>query len=647
MNTARPYTITLPEEVPSDFRNHDLDGDGVISTADMTVALQRLSVTLNLRLTDDQVSDITAALLHNEDAQLMTHTHWDGLLKRWAERTARTASVEEPETRRSPLSRLGTWLRMYRLEIVWFALHFLLQLAFFGVGVCKYMAKIRAKGREFAPLNMVGISLAMNLQASCGIMLFFPAYRWCMSRLRSTFLAKFLPLDSSILFHIVLGWTVGVCAVAHSTCFLVQYYEVSIQPNATYTFLQDIGEFNTGITGWILVATLITISFFSLPFIKNTMWYDVFYWTHKLQFVFWVTLILHAKDDFWKVFILPFAIYILEKGRKYVDAFRWGRVTRIVEVNLLPNKMSQLVIKRPEGFHYKPGDYIFLKAPHLGWTSWHAFTISSAPEQKDILWLHIKASGNWTRHLRRHYENSSDKWDDISLCIEDDDDEAQLNDTRFDQFHNESDEIVQSIGNLNTVALLDGPYSASTASFFDTEHAVLISAGIGVAPFVSVLGSVVRRRLASQAGQTHGKGRGPLGKLQRLDFFWIVREHSSVQWFADLLHDAQQQHHELADDCPFIMDFHIYVTSVPQQKELEVLQMGLKMHHELHGVDALTGLRTETKCGRPKWPAVFRDLSAQSRHGSVHVFYCGPQGLEKELRWFSAQHRFHFSWENF
>ena len=38
---------------------------------------------------------------------------------------------------------------------------------------------------------------------------------------------------------------------------------------------------------------------------------------------------------------------------------------------------------------------------------------------------------------------------------------------------------------------IDGPYGTSTRRLFDTEHVVLIGAGIGVSPYVSVLQSVL------------------------------------------------------------------------------------------------------------------------------------------------------------
>ena len=43
--------------------------------------------------------------------------------------------------------------------------------------------------------------------------------------------------------------------------------------------------------------------------------------------------------------------------------------------------MTHLVIKRPQFFHFKPGDYVYINIPEIAKYEWHPFTISSAPEQ--------------------------------------------------------------------------------------------------------------------------------------------------------------------------------------------------------------------------------------------------------------------------
>lgn len=55
-----------------------------------------------------------------------------------------------------------------------------------------------------------------------------------------------------------------------------------------------------------------------------------------------------------------------------------------ISLLLISIKVTHLVIKRPQFFHYKPGDYVYLNIPAIAKYEWHPFTISSAPEQEGM-----------------------------------------------------------------------------------------------------------------------------------------------------------------------------------------------------------------------------------------------------------------------
>lgn len=76
---------------------------------------------------------------------------------------------------------------------------------------------------------------------------------------------------------------------------------------------------------------------------------------------------------------------------------------------LLPSKVTHLVIKRPMHFCFRPGDYIFVNIPAIAKYEWHPFTLSSAPEQEDYIWLHIRGVGEWTNRLHEFFEKEQEK----------------------------------------------------------------------------------------------------------------------------------------------------------------------------------------------------------------------------------------------
>ncbi|NXR43098.1 NOX5 oxidase, partial [Zosterops hypoxanthus] len=67
-------------------------------------------------------------------------------------------------------------------------------------------------------------------------------------------------------------------------------------------------------------------------------------------------------------------------------------------------QVTHLVIQRPKSFCFQPGDYVYLNVPAIAAYEWHPFSISSAPEQTETLWLHIRALGQWTNKLYEYFQ---------------------------------------------------------------------------------------------------------------------------------------------------------------------------------------------------------------------------------------------------
>ncbi len=127
--------------------------------------------------------------------------------------------------------------------------------------------------------------------------------------------------------------------------------------------------------------------------------------THWLHYVYYIVLIIHC-DHFWKWFIGPFVLVVIERvyNRFRVNSQSYGE-TYIKDVNLLSSKVTHLVITRPKNFKFQSGDYMFIKIPKIARNEWHPFTISSAPELRDELWVHVRSLGNWTNKLNEYFRN--------------------------------------------------------------------------------------------------------------------------------------------------------------------------------------------------------------------------------------------------
>ena len=157
-------------------------------------------------------------------------------------------------------------------------------------------------------------------------------------------------------------------------------------------------------TGVALIIILSIMFICSLSYVRRSGYFQVFYVTHMLYFLYFALLLMHAPE-FWKWFIGPACIFVIEITYRILTSFL-GRGKSLVSAGvILPSRVTHLIIKRPPGFNFSPGDWVFIKIPEVARWEWHPFTISSAPEVHDVFHVHIRGVGEWTNRLYKHFED--------------------------------------------------------------------------------------------------------------------------------------------------------------------------------------------------------------------------------------------------
>ena len=138
-------------------------------------------------------------------------------------------------------------------------------------------------------------------------------------------------------------------------------------------------------------------------------------------------------------------------------------------------------------------------------------------------------------------------------------------------------------------------------------------------------------------------------KLQKVDFFWINRDHSSFEWFVDLLSQLEmEQRDNPNNDVSRFLDMNLYLTSGLQANDMKTvaLKMAMDILYTKEERDLVTGLRARTKSGRPDWDEVFQQIRKE-RKGKVTVFFCGNSVLASTLRIKCDKFNFNFRKEVF
>lgn len=136
--------------------------------------------------------------------------------------------------------------------------------------------------------------------------------------------------------------------------------------------------------------------------------------------------------------------------------------------------------------------------------------------------------------------------------------ESESNDDNISKSLNSAKRLL----NVDVKVYIDGPFGTSSARVFDSEHAVLISAGIGVTPFASILQSLwfkydQSKKKCSKCSHEWYE-RLSLRKFKKVDFIWTNRDFGSFEWFVQLLGELELR--QSGSDERFI-DIHLFMTS--------------------------------------------------------------------------------------
>ncbi|NXG69309.1 NOX5 oxidase, partial [Baryphthengus martii] len=518
------------------------------------------------------------------------------------------------------------------------------------------LAALRHLG--LGPWLMVARGCGQCLNFNCALLAVLMLRR-CLTWLRATPVARVLPLEQHVVFHQLVGYVVLGLAALHTAAHLANFSRLA-QQDGHHSFAEYVFSSRPGVgglggtasqTGLALQGLLVAMLAFSSPCVRRSGHFEVFYWTHLSYISVWILLILHGPH-FWKWFAVPGCLFALEKA----VGLAWRRAggLRIVEVNLFPSKVTHLVIERPQSFHYKPGDYIYLNIPAIATYEWHPFTISSAPEQQDTLWLHIRSLGQWTNKLYEYFQRPelpSLEPKPLSKSL------REKRQRRWAQVGADGARLwqMQSLESSNQrLCYIDGPYGTPTRRIFTSEHAVLIGAGIGITPFASILQSIMysryRRRKQSCPSCHHSwceDLRDEEMTLRKVDFIWINRDQKHFEWFVSLLTKLEMEQVEQEPGGRFL-EMHMYMTSALGKNDMKAvgLQMALDLLAAKEQKDSITGLRTRTQPGRPDWSKVFEKV-AEEKRGKVQVFFCGSPALAKVVRAHCERFGFRFFKENF
>jgi NADPH oxidase 5 len=584
------------------FDLYDIDGSGTIEYYELGELIKSGLTENNLTFSDDQVEDLIQLLFSEVDTDgngEISFDEFEEVARKYPDllsgMTVSPIFWLKPKEKNIPSKKKvneNLIIQLYKKfkngidqkTFIFYTIYLMINMLLFNNS---YLYFHNAGVNIFIQLGM-GFGAILNFN---GAVILLPMLRNFITRLRKTVLYNYIPLDDAVTFHRFVGHLMFFSALFHIGLFILNFSTLE-NPLSFYLI-------NTlpGITGISLILIFILMWVTALPFIRKGGYFKLFYISHY-GYIFWLLILLLHGPSYWKWLIIPGLLFIYERVKR---SYSLIQETTVYDVALLPSNVLGFYMNKPKTFNYNAGDYFFIKCPEISNFEWHPFTISSAPEDNEIMSCHIRSVGSWTGNLLNYYKKLRNK-----------------------------DEVDRKI---DITVFIDGPYGTASDKVFNSKVAILVSTGIGVTPYSSILKSLLYRIYTNKDKNTP----------EKIYFYWQNRGQNSFEWFVDLLAEIE----EIDVDKRF--NLNIYLTGTESQKDMKsnMLYIAMDMKHKKTKIDLITGLKIKTNFGRPNWNQLFEEIAKEQEGKEVKIFFCGHPAAGKQLK--NAGDKFHFTYhqENF
>lgn len=334
----------------------------------------------------------------------------------------------------------------------------------------------------------------------------------------------------------------------------------------------------------------------SLPrSVRRVTGYNTFWYSHHLFILVYALLIIHSiflfltdkltEKTTWMYIAIPVSLYVGERIFRAIRSEIYE--VEILKANIYPGKVLSLTLRKPEGFKYHSGMYIFIQCPNISHFEWHPFSLTSGPED-EFLSVHIRTLGDWSYQIYNLFQEA-----------------IFFGPKEYPRIY------------------IDGPYGAASQDHVKYDIVMLIGLGIGATPFMSILKDVVNCNPKTGCGECSIR-KGPL----KAYLYWVTREQSSFDWFRDVMKEISKSNQKQS-----VVEMHNFLTSVYQEGDVRsaLISAIQALYHTKNGIDIVSGTPVHTHFSRPNWFSIFSELARQHRGTKIGVFYCGPSALAREL----------------
>jgi respiratory burst oxidase len=610
------------------FAALDIKGNGQLDRSEVAAFMQEAATLIRLEVQESVISDAVDALMEDVGASTaITKPQFQDIFKRHPDllkcfedeislasirSTIAHSHLSAEEMEEDEIENEQVWTHAHthwkseKVALVWIFLYLAANIAAFTYKGIKYANSDEAT-QVFGNCIVVARGSAQCLNLNCCLIM-LPICRHLLTHLRATPLRFLFPFDAVLEYHIYIGIAIAIFVVMHVMAHMCDFHRFSrADEGDIYALFGDklgddipegIGDrwklllaTPAGITGIIMVVCMLIAYPFTL---RRRNSFNAFWVTHHLLIVMVIALCFHGMSSLLEPFqsvywvMLPLALYLIPRAIRETPLSK----VKVLDIEIKRGNVVGLKLARPKSWdaHIRAGMYAHVNIPSISCLEWHPFTLTSAPSE-DFIEFHFRNSGDWTSDVHDLLEDIAPKQDE----------EGER------RFKIPTDLVIK----------VDGPTGASSQGFSDYPIVVLIGAGIGVTPMISVL----KQLLVTP------------GKMQRTFLYWTVRDRASLEWFSSLvdeIYESDQKHR---------IQLRHFLTSVKDDDRdigAVLLHHATRAKHKQSNFDLILGQYThhQVEVGRPDWTEELESVKVEAKElgcNDCGIFLCGPAKMAEAV----------------
>jgi len=262
-------------------------------------------------------------------------------------------------------------------------------------GAPYYSWKVGIPTFEFGTMHTILFQLTIIPLTMCRLLI---------SKLWLSPIGDYFPFNEMTKFHIALGYTFIFLLFATIVVFLMFF---GVLCNSGAQAFCDKFKTEIIITGYVIFVAFMSVGITS--FLRFKIPYRVFYVVHHVVFIGYILTIMHTIDvverkqggrsQSFRWFSATLLLYVCDRAAMYIT----NRHTSVlVESKAIGSnssdkqKMAIMKVKKPNLFHFYPGQYVYLKVPAVD-NRWHPFSIGSAPESETLdFYIKVYKDTSWS-----------------------------------------------------------------------------------------------------------------------------------------------------------------------------------------------------------------------------------------------------------